>query len=129
MGLFDRLFGKKRTPNATTTADRARGQQMAGRETGQTTDEQAATRGRMEAEMDAQRLGRAGTTATAPDGVPPCPHTALTPRWDSVEDMGNEAKVTSYTCQGCNQAFTPTEGRTLLATEAERLRRELSTEP
>jgi len=108
-------------------ADRARSQQMAGRETGQTADEQAATRGRMEAELDAQRQGRAGTTTA--DAVPPCPHTTLTPRWDSVADMGNTGKVTSYTCQGCNQSFTAAEGQTLLATEAERLRRDLGTEP
>ena len=43
--------------------------------------------------------------------------------------MGNVEKVTSYTCQGCNQSFNAAEGRTLLATEAERLPRELSTEP
>ncbi len=135
MGFFSRLFGRKRTPSAATAADqargqqmadRARGQQMAGRETGQTADEQAATRGRMEAELDAQRQGRAPAAA---DAVPPCPHTALTPRWDSVADMGNQEKVTSYTCQGCNQEFTAAAGRTLLATEAERLRRDLGTEP
>jgi hypothetical protein len=135
MGFFDRLFGKKRATTASTAADQARSRQMAGRETGQTTDEQAATRGRMEAEMAGQRQGRAdaaaaAATATATaDGVPPCPHTALTPRWDSVADMGNTEKVTSYTCQGCHQEFTPAAGRTLLATEAERLRRDLSTEP
>ena len=61
MGFLNRLtdwFGKKRAPSATTTADRARSGQLAGRETGQTTGEQAATRGRMEAEMDAQRQRR-----------------------------------------------------------------------
>jgi hypothetical protein len=123
--LLDRLFGKKRAPDAATVADQARSQQMAGRETGQTAAEQAATRGRMETEMDTQRRGR----AAAADAVPPCPHTTLTPRWDSVADMGNDEKVTSYTCQGCNQSFTAAEGRTLLATEAERLRRELGTGP
>ncbi len=69
------------------------------------------------------------TAATAIAAVPPCPHTTLTPRWESVADMGNVEKVTNYTCQGCNQSFTPSEGRTLLATEAERLRRDLGTEP
>jgi len=126
MGFLDRLFGKKRTPTATTAADQARSQQMAGRETGQTVDEQAVTRDRMEAELDAQRQGRAAAPA---DAVPPCPHTTLTPRWDSVADMGNEEKVTSYTCQGCNQSFSAADGRALLATEAERLRRHLDTEP
>jgi hypothetical protein len=132
MGFLDRLFGKKRAPTASTAADQARSRQMAGHETGQTADEQAATRGRMEAELDGQRQGRADAAAAAAataDARPPCPHTTLTPRWDSVADMGNTEKVTSYTCQGCNQEFSAAEGRTLLTTEAERLRRDLSTEP
>ena len=130
MGFLDRLLqlvGKKRAPDATTTADQARSQQLAGRETGQTAAEQAGTRGRMEAELDAQR-GRRTQPPTA-GAAPPCPHTTLIPRWDSVADMGNVDKVTTYTCQGCNQSFTAAEGRALLATEAERLRRDLGTEP
>jgi hypothetical protein len=122
MGILDRLFGKKR---AATTADQAPGRPLAGHETGQTVDEQAATRGRMEAELDVQRQGRGGSA----DAAAPCPHTALTPRWDSVADMGNVEKVTAYTCQGCNQTFTAAEGRALLATEGERLRQDLDTEP
>ncbi len=59
--------------------------------------------------------------------TPPCPHTALVPRWDSVADMGNEAKVTSYTCESCQQHFTAAEGRRLRQTEAERVQRELAT--
>ena len=64
MGILSRLFGKRRTPSAATAADQARSQQMAdraqrqklsGQETGQTADEQAGTRSRMEAELDAQR--------------------------------------------------------------------------
>ncbi len=63
MGFLDRLFGKgraakKQAAREATAANRARGQRIAGRETGQTTDEQAGTRGRMEAEMDAQRARR-----------------------------------------------------------------------
>src|SRR5215204_6898968 len=50
-----------------------------------------------------------------------CPHTTLTPSWDSVADMGNEDKVTSYTCQGCGQQFTRAEGQALRRSEAERL--------
>lgn len=59
MGFLDRIFGKKRAVNDTTAIDRERGQRMAGRETGQTAGEQADTRGRMEAELDAQRERRA----------------------------------------------------------------------
>jgi hypothetical protein len=40
-----------------------------------------------------------------------CPHTALVPRWDSLEDMGKEDKATSYFCQGCEKTFTPEEAR------------------
>ena len=58
MGFLTRLFDRKRSGDAAATADRARSQQLAGRETGQTADEQAATRGRMETELDAQRVRR-----------------------------------------------------------------------
>src|SRR5713101_4775183 len=40
---------------------------------------------------------------------PTCLHIALTARWDSVEDMGNEDKATSYVCLTCNAEFTPAE--------------------
>lgn len=59
MSFLDRLFGKKRATDDAAAEDLARSHQMAGHETGQTTDEQTATRGRMEAEMDAQRERRA----------------------------------------------------------------------
>lgn len=135
MGFLDRIFGKKRAPNAGAAADlarsqkltdRARSQQMAGRETGQTADEQAATRGRMEAELTSQRERREGAPVPPPE-VPVCPHTTLVPRWDSVADMGHEEKATGYTCQGCDQSFTAAEGHALQETEAERLRQKLDT--
>ena len=125
MGFLDRFFKKNRPVDAHTAETRARSTSMAGREIRQTQAEQDVTRGRMEAELDNQRAGRARDDAAA---VPPCPHTALTPRWDSVADMGNAEKVTSYTCQACNQSFTAAEGRALLASEADRVRRELRTD-
>jgi hypothetical protein len=137
MGFLDRFFGKKRTAHAATAADqarsqrltdRARSQKLEGQEVGQTADEQAGTRGRMEAELAGQRQRRE-SSAVATAATPPCPHTTLTPRWDSIADMGNAEKVTTYTCQSCNQGFTAAEGRALQATEAERVRHELSTEP
>jgi hypothetical protein len=137
MGFLDRFFGKKHAGQEATAADqarsqrltdRARSQKLEGQEVGQTAAEQAGTRGRMEAEMAGQRQRReAPAVATAE--MPPCPHTTLTPRWDSVADMGNVDKVTTYTCQSCNQSFTAAEGRALQATEAERVRHELSTSP
>ena len=43
-----------------------------------------------------------------------CPHVALAPRWDSVEDMGKPDKATSYYCQACNRTLTPDEARPYL---------------
>ncbi len=134
MGFLNRLFGKKPGTSEAADADRARGQKLAdrarseklaGRETGQTADQQAGTRGRMEAELDAQRLRRQAP-ATAAVEAAPCPHTTLVPRWESVADMGKEDKVTSYTCQGCEQRFTAAEGQTLKRHEAERVQATLA---
>jgi hypothetical protein len=47
--------------------------------------------------------------------APPCPHTVLLPRWDSVADMGVEEKATGFTCESCHEAFTPEEARNLQA--------------
>ena len=60
-------------------------------------------------------------TAPAPDAAR-CPHTTLVPQWDRVTDMGDEAKATAWTCQGCQQTFTGEEGRSLRRTEAARVR-------
>jgi len=51
-----------------------------------------------------------------------CPHAALVPKWDNVQDMGSEAKATSFNCDACHKEFTPDEARTLRETLAERLR-------
>ncbi|HLZ72140.1 MAG TPA: hypothetical protein VKV26_19715 [Dehalococcoidia bacterium] len=62
MGLNERigrLLGRRSAPSATLAADRARQQQMHGQETGQTDQERAAMRQRMEADVDAQRAERA----------------------------------------------------------------------
>ena len=37
------------------------------------------------------------TSATSTADVPPCPHTAITARWQSVADMGKEEKAIGYT--------------------------------
>ncbi len=58
MKFLDRLFGKKRAANEAITGDQARSRKLMGAETGQTQAEQDATRGRMEAELDAQRQQR-----------------------------------------------------------------------
>ncbi len=49
-------------------------------------------------------------------GAPECPHTALTPRWDSLADMGHSEKVSSYHCQSCEESFSREEGEALMST-------------
>jgi hypothetical protein len=71
-----------------------------------------------------------GRTSTSPESTPMetvCPHVALTPRWDSTEDMGHEDRVSGYRCDSCGQTFTPTEGRELQQTETARLKQTLET--
>lgn len=38
-----------------------------------------------------------------------CPHVILSPRWDSVADIGHEDRAVGYRCIGCNQQFTVEE--------------------
>jgi hypothetical protein len=51
--------------------------------------------------------------ATALHDSAPCTHTDLVPRWDSVQDMGERDKITSYTCNRCNAHLTTAEGNAL----------------
>jgi hypothetical protein len=53
--------------------------------------------------------------------APPCPHSALTARWDSIEDIGHEERATAYICEACGQTFTPQEAEELRRSEVERL--------
>jgi hypothetical protein len=59
---IDRVLGRHSAPDAALAADHARQRQMHGQETGQTEQEQAAMRQRMEADMDTQRAQRAPHT-------------------------------------------------------------------
>ena len=61
------------------------------------------------------------SAAPRPNAVA-CPHTTLIPRWDQAADMGHEARVSSYTCEACQQHFTAQQGQRLRQTEAERVR-------
>jgi hypothetical protein len=54
MGLLDKFFGKK-SESGSVAEDRARQQSVKGKGIAQTSDEQQATRARMEAELDGQR--------------------------------------------------------------------------
>jgi len=46
--------------------------------------------------------------------IPPCPHTAMVPRWDSAEDMGKLDRATSYFCTACETTFSPEEAKPYL---------------
>ena len=67
-----------------------------------------------------------GREKTKPVEGPPatveCPHAALVPKWDSVQDMGIEDKATSFACDACGQVFTPDEARALRESLSERLK-------
>lgn len=58
--------------------------------------------------------------------APPCLHVAMTARWDSVADMGDESKATSFFCTTCNSEFTPQEAAAIRESQAEQIRRDLS---
>lgn len=53
---------------------------------------------------------------------PQCPHVALTPHWDSAEDIGHSEKITRYECESCKASFPREEGERLRDAGAERLR-------
>jgi hypothetical protein len=69
---------------------------------------------------------RKGTDASSTAGPPAvaedCPHTAVTPRWDSAADMGKTELVSAYVCEACHGTFSREEGERLVASAADRLR-------
>ena len=36
-----------------------------------------------------------------------CPHAVLVPRWENVQDMGHEDKISRYMCEACHEEFSP----------------------
>jgi hypothetical protein len=126
MGLRDRLkvlAGKTDSPTATRATDPAQQQFVHGTAPGQSSEERAGTRQRMEAELDGQRTARAAAAATL--AAVPCPHITLVPHWEKATDMGHEDRASSYTCDTCHQVFTAEAGRSLRQTEADRVRQQL----
>ena len=71
--------------------------------------------------------GGESTPATEVYEAPPCPHVSLLPRWDSIEDMGDDDKAVSFTCEACGEVFSPSQARSLRASEEERIREKLET--
>ena len=50
-----------------------------------------------------------------------CAHAVIVPRWDRVDDIGNEDNVSGYRCETCSADFTPEEGRELQESLADRV--------
>jgi hypothetical protein len=49
-----------------------------------------------------------------------CPHTALAPHWDSLDDMGKN-ELATYTCESCGRTFPYDEARLLMEQPPEAL--------
>jgi hypothetical protein len=63
------------------------------------------------------KVEEAATVVVAPS----CPHAVLVPRWENVQDMGHEDKITRYMCEACHEEFPPDVARQLRDTINERL--------
>jgi hypothetical protein len=50
-----------------------------------------------------------------------CEHITLIPRWDSVEDMGNEELATHYICESCGVTLSASEAAEVRMTQRERI--------
>ncbi|HUF53765.1 MAG TPA: hypothetical protein VMR52_08335 [Dehalococcoidia bacterium] len=53
------------------------------------------------------------TERTSVVSEPECPHTALSPHWDSPADMGKE-ELATYTCESCGAVFAFAEAREIM---------------
>ena len=51
-----------------------------------------------------------------------CAHATLLAHWDSVADMGNQSKATSFSCEACAESFTPAEAQTIRSAVADRMK-------
>jgi len=63
-------------------------------------------------------FGRRETPAEVVAAEPECPHTALAPHWESVEDIGHSDRVSSYRCDACGAIVEREEGEKAIATAA-----------
>ena len=50
-----------------------------------------------------------------------CPHAVLVPRWENVQDMGHEDKITRFMCEACKEEFAPDVAAQLRDTINERM--------
>lgn len=73
-----------------------------------------------------RRRGDEAATPTSEHAQVACPHTSMVPRWDNLEDMGHQDRVSGYRCDACHEEFTAQQGHELQDSEAERLRSTLA---
>jgi hypothetical protein len=66
-------------------------------------------------------FGGKSKESAAPTITVECPHAVLVPRWENVQDMGHEDKITRYMCEACHEEFTPEVATRLRDTINERL--------
>ena len=66
--------------------------------------------------------GKHGEAAEHSETPVACSHTTLTAKWDSVRDMGIEAKASSWVCSTCDESFTPEQAAEVRRLAGERLR-------
>jgi hypothetical protein len=45
--------------------------------------------------------------------TPPCPHRALTPRWNNADEIGKK-ELATYVCEACSESFTYEQARPIL---------------
>jgi hypothetical protein len=65
--------------------------------------------------------GKSKGTEATPVVVGECIHAVLVPRWENVQDMGKEDKITRYMCEACHQEFAPDVAQHLRDTINERM--------
>ena len=65
-------------------------------------------------------------TMTSEHAQVACPHTSMVPRWDNLDDMGHEDRISGYRCDSCHESLSAEQGHQLRESEAERLRSALS---
>jgi len=66
--------------------------------------------------------GAPGTQEVAADEPATCMHGVLTPRWQNIDDMGQDQKISGYRCQSCKEEFEPDEAYWLWIRAVDRLR-------
>jgi hypothetical protein len=54
--------------------------------------------------------------------VEKCPHSTLRPHWERPEDFGKNELISSYVCEACREAFSPEQGKQMMASLGESVR-------